>query len=135
MLTREYSPLGGTRGDTLYGCGREVEVVVRVDIPMCRVCGWGVFATWGGVPRCAGCVIYDQVFAASLGHPRECFNGCYNEGGGIVINAGRERGYPGVLGMLSPFATRGGARGDASGRDKEVKVFVRWDAQRLPQNK
>ena len=101
----------GNRGDTLYGCGREVEIVVRVDIPMCWVCGWGVFATWGGVPRCAGCVIYDQVFAASLGHPRECFNGCYNEGGGIVINAGRERGYPGVLGMLSPFATRGCPRG------------------------
>ena len=34
-------------GDTLYGCGREVKVVVRVDIQMCWVCDWGVFATWG----------------------------------------------------------------------------------------
>ena len=79
-------------------------------------------------------VIYDQVFAASLGHSRECFNGCYNEGGRIVINAGRERDIQAcwVCYHHSPLV---GARGDASGRDKEVKLVVRWDAQRLTQNK
>ena len=96
---------------------------------MCWVCDWGVFATWGGVPRCAGCVIYDHVFVTSLRPPRGCFNRCYNEGERIVINAGRERACRVYYHHL-PLV---GAQGDAPGRDK-VKVVVRWDVQRLTQN-
>ena len=38
MLNMEHSPLGH---DALYRCGKEVEMVVRVDTQVCWVCAWG----------------------------------------------------------------------------------------------
>ena len=47
--------------------------------------------------------------------------------GRIVINAGRE-GDIQACWVCYHHLPLGGARGDAFGRDKEVKVVVRWDA-------